>query len=402
MANMIDYLDWRGDLSLSQSPFNDVDSLILCQLVYMKFDNVLTEDRYHQLTVLSDAVKTLLTQLDGGETLADNLIPNTKYDRRFLAALASSRRFGPMHLTRYVNRIDYEEQKQFSAFTVLTGDSCAYVAFRGTDDTLIGWKEDFNMSFMTPVPAQKEAVEYLESVAADYPESFRVGGHSKGGNLAVYASAFCDPAIQDWILNVYSNDGPGFDGQVLKSEGYGRIRKRIHTFVPQSSIIGMLLEHEESYTVIHSTEVGLMQHDPYSWEVCGPDFIRLETVDEGSRLIDETLHAWISGIDYSQKEKFVDALYNLLTASEFKSTAEFTKEGLKSIATLLKTMTHLDDGTRKLILSTMTSLFRCAKDIYRKKNPHPLYSWAENGKADLAKIGQAKTEHRKSAQDPSI
>lgn len=367
MPNIIDYLDWRGDLTLDQSPFNDVDNLILSQLVYMRFDQILTVEKYNTLSSLSDVVRTLLAESDESERIANNLMSAPKTDRRFLAVLASTARFGSMQLTRYVNRIDYKKESQFSAITILTGDGSVYLAFRGTDDSLVGWKENFNMSFMTPVPAQQEAVEYLESVAFDYPESIRVGGHSKGGNLAVYAAAFCQPVIQNWILNVYSNDGPGFDRKVIDSEGYQNIHKRIHTLVPQSSVVGMLLEHEEAYTVVHSTGSGLMQHNPYSWEVLGRDFIRLATVDRNSRFVDQTLRSWISGMDQHQKEQFIDALYGVFAATEVKSTSELSGEWLKAARVILKSMSKLDEDTRKLINQTISSLFRSVRTSLKER-----------------------------------
>lgn len=369
MPNIIDYLDWRGDLTLAQSPFNDVDNLILSQLIYMKFDQILTPDKYNTLSSVADVTRALLSEAGESDRLADNVMPDTKNDRRFLAAISSSERFGSMQLTRYVNRIDYKKESQFSAITILTGDGSVYLAFRGTDDSLAGWKENFNMSFMTPVPAQQDAVDYLESVAADYPESIRVGGHSKGGNLAVYASAFCQPIIQNWILNVYSNDGPGFDKKVIDNEGYQNIHKRIHTLVPQSSVVGMLLEHEESYTVVHSSSSGLMQHNPYSWDVLGKDFIRLTTVDQNSRFVDQTLRSWISGMDYQQKEQFIDALYGVLAATEIKNTSDFSGEWLKASRIILKSMSKLDDETKKLINQTLSALFNSFRTSLKEYTP---------------------------------
>jgi len=371
MANIIDYLEWRGDLTLDQDPFNDVDSLILCQLAYMKFDPILTEDHYYSLLPLGETIHRILEQFDEKEQIATYLMSDPKTDRRFLEMLAGSRRFGSMLLTRYVNRIDQNVQEQFSALTILTGDGCVYIAFRGTDDSLVGWKEDFNMSFMTPVPAQQAAVDYLESVALDYPESIRTGGHSKGGNLAAYAAAFCQSHIQNWILNVYSNDGPGFDQKVIEHEGYRNIHRRIHTFVPQSSVVGMLLEHEESYTVVQSSNVGLLQHNPYSWEVLGRDFIRLEAVDQHSQFIDQTLRSWLGNMDYEQRALFVDTLYNVISAADIKSAADFSMERIRSTRTILKSMSHLDEPTRKLMGETLSALWTIFRDnLSKSKDTH--------------------------------
>lgn len=363
MTNILDYLEWRGDLSLSQDPFNAVDSLILSQLVYMDFDRILTENDYVSLLPLAETVRRLLQAIPAGERLNNNYMCDPKTDRRFLTLLAGSRRFGSMQLTRYVNHIDHKLQKQFCAMTIFTGDDSLYIAYRGTDASLVGWKENFNMSFMTPVPAQEEAVSYLESVALDFPDNIRLGGHSKGGNLAVYASAYCPAHIQNWLLAIYSHDGPGFDKQVITSDGYLRVQKRIHTFVPQTSIIGMLLEHEESYTVIHSSGSGIFQHDPYSWDILGRDFIRLESIDANSQRIDRAIRSWINGLDYSQRESLVEGIYHLFTTSEPIDTSEetFSVDRLKSLRSLLKSMTSMDEDTKAIISQALSALWHSAR-----------------------------------------
>ena len=159
-----------------------------------------------------------------------------------------------MKLTNYINKVDPIQEKQFSAITIIMQDKTIYVAYRGTDNTIVGWKEDFNMSFSKLVPAQTDAVNYLESVAKKYKNRIRVGGHSKGGNLAVYAAAFCNKHVKDKIINVYNNDGPGFCDEVVNSEQYKEIIDRVHTYIPQTSIIGRLLNHEEETIILKSTQ----------------------------------------------------------------------------------------------------------------------------------------------------
>ena len=171
--------------------------------------------------------------------------------------LLNSRRFNSMKLFAYVNKIDEKTQTQFSAITIKINENELYISFRGTDNTLIGWKEDFNMGFVFPVPAQELAVDYIEKIASRHSENMLVGGHSKGGNLAVYSAAFCSEAVQNRIEIVYNFDGPGFDEKVLQKDGYKRICNKVNTFVPQSSVVGMLLNHEERYIIVHSTQLGL-------------------------------------------------------------------------------------------------------------------------------------------------
>ena len=224
MANILDYLKWRGDISITASPFNAVDSLILSVLSYIPFEEIITE---HPLK--SNKIEISITEaaeLFSKKTVDEKKIRSEK-DVELFQALAKAPRFADLPLSFYINRTDLEEEKQFSAITISLPDSTSFIAYRGTDLTLVGWKEDFNMSFLCPVPSQTEAVYYLEHVASHIKGKLRLGGHSKGGNLAVYASAFCNKKIQKRILEVYNNDGPGFDLSIIQKEGYKRVEDQI-------------------------------------------------------------------------------------------------------------------------------------------------------------------------------
>ena len=235
------------------------------------------------------------------------------------------------------------------------------MAYRGTDSTLVGWKEDFNMAFTTPVPAQRTAAEYLRARAAEKPGPLRVGGHSKGGNLAVFAAAFCGDETQGRILEVQNNDGPGFEAAVTAQPGYRRIAPRVRTLVPQSSVVGMLLEHEEAYTVVHSTQLGLMQHDLYSWQVRRAGFVCLESVDEGSRMVDRALKEWISSMTPAQRETFVDVLFGLLDASGAQTVGQLSLGWLKNAGALARTLKGIDEPTREAMSSILKALSHAAR-----------------------------------------
>ncbi len=243
MANIFDYMNWR-DLPLKQVEFNEIDNLILARLSYFPFDGYLNQGE--KITV-KEAYQRYQEQGTTGRILQQE-------DIELYPILASSTRFGNMILTSYSNKIDPIQEKQFSAITIEMEDDTLYVAYRGTDNTIVGWKEDLNMSFSELVPAQTDAVAYLENVAKQYQnKKIRVGGHSKGGNLAVYAAVFANPEVQKKIINVYNNDGPGFCDKVINSESYQNILNKVHTYIPQTSIIGRLLNHQEETTILKST-----------------------------------------------------------------------------------------------------------------------------------------------------
>lgn len=351
MTGIFDYLEWRGDLTFAQSEFNEIDSLIICALSYFPFELTGTPKNVS----VKDAVNTLLS--------APNLKQNIhlKADIPLMKALPNTERFGTSEILDFVNVVDDGTQTQFSAITVKITDDLNCVAFRGTDNNLIGWKEDFNMGFVCPVPAQKLAVEYLEKISHKINGQFIVSGHSKGGNLAIYAAAFCRKELQRRIEKVYNYDGPGFDDTVLGTDGYKNICSVTNTFVPQSSIVGMLLGHEEKYTIIRSKATGVMQHDFYSWEVKQNRFVYLDTVTESSKFIDSSLKTWIAQLDYEKREQLIDTVYAIIAENNFKTVQDLNENWVKSAGAILKSVHNLDDETRRAVSRTLLSLMDCAR-----------------------------------------
>jgi hypothetical protein len=361
MAGIFDYLFWRGDLTFAQAPFNPVDNIILTHLSYLPLDNIVPGPECKTCRTIAAATDLFAAALKKSPgDFRDTLI--FKDDPRFLNILGSSRRYRNLGLWGYVNQIDPDREKQFAALTIVTGGGSAFIAYRGTDASLVGWKEDFNMSFSAVVPAQIEAVSYLEKAAGRFRGPLRLGGHSKGGNLAVYAAAFCKKTIQSRITTIYSNDAPGFNPPVLKSPGYRAIRKKISAFVPQGSVIGMLFEHDDEYTVVKSDQSGLLQHDVYSWEVTHNDLVRLDKISRGSRFIDRTLKEWIGSLDSAQREQFTEALYAVLSSTEAKSFPELTAGWLKNAGLMIQSLTSIDEPTRELIFTAIAALLKAAKN----------------------------------------
>ena len=269
-------------------------------------------------------------------------------------------RFAGAELCCRAGRFAPEEETQFAALAVLLGDGSAYLAFRGTDATLVGWKEDFNMSFMDLVPAQILAAEYAGGFAGGFPGPLRLGGHSKGGNLAVVGAALCPVKVRDRVEVVYSFDGPGFNPYLLARPGYQELRTRIRSFVPRSSVVGLLLTHEEPHTVVESSQQGLFQHDLYSWQILGPDFLRLEEVDAGSRLIDRALKDWLAGLTRQERETVVDTLYGLLSCQD----AKMVREALEP-ANLASALRAVREADPKDLLTVASSLARLARAALR-------------------------------------
>ena len=337
MANMMDYLKWRGDLPLAVSPWNEVDSLIMAAFSYnpLPGEEVRgSEGRtLRELAALSD-----LAEREG------NLYFHQW--RALFFAMADTVRYGDMRLHDYVE--DIAEDKQFSAVAADLSDGSTFLAFRGTDNSLVGWKEDFHMSYESPVPAQSAAVEYLERLAG-CGRPLRLSGHSKGGNLAAYAAVEARPLVQDQLLSVCSFDGPGLPDELLNSVAYARIRSRILSVVPQTSVVGMLMGYHPDYLVVHSDKTGIYQHDAFSWHIEGPGaFCLEEDVDVQSRILCEGVHAWLKDCTPEEREEFVGAMFDMAEATEARTTAEISEKKLQSAAAMLTALRKMEPETRKL------------------------------------------------------
>ena len=355
MANIMDYLDWRGDLPLSAAPFNEVDGLILAELSFIDFEGIVPPPEVGNGVPLRDAAGTYFARHNGQEISMGVLVPSRIPD--LMCRMAHSARFGTMRLNGYCERTDDAHEQQFAALTVELGDGSIFVSYRGTDDTIVGWKEDLNMGYMEVIPSQTRALEYLGRVARQYPDAaLRIGGHSKGGNLSVYAAVHTPAAVQERIVQVYNNDGPGFIRSLAGTPEHARVAARIRTVVPQSSVVGQLLEHEENVQVVCSDADGVMQHDGFSWQVLGDHFVHLDGFSREGKVIDETIEAWEAALSPRQREVFADALYEVLTASGAKTLSELNGDKLKSAVTILKTYSNLDRPTRQALSGALRLL----------------------------------------------
>ena len=360
MANIFDYISWRGDLDFAQDPLNPVDNIIFSQLSYVPLDGIVPGPDEGNSISITQAAEIFTEKMRSSSPQMRQAI-TYKEDPAFISALGNCGRFGNCRLSGYVNHIDAALGKQFCALCINTGTDSFFIAYRGTDATIVGWKEDFNMSFSETVPSQLEAVKYLEKIAGAVTGPLRLGGHSKGGNLAVYAASFCDRETSGRITDIYTNDAPGFHRHVIESEGYRAIRDRIRSFVPQSSIVGMLLEHDSDYSVIKSVQTGLMQHDLYTWEVTHNNMVPADGVSQRHRFVDKTLRDWIAGLNYDQRQRFTEALFTILNTAQVKSMHELTADWFKTAGLMLQSLGNVDESTRKVIGKTLASLFRSAR-----------------------------------------
>ncbi len=356
MGTMIQYLEKFGKYSFEEMPMTEVDSLVLCQLSYLKFDGMVPDVQEGSTGV---TLKSVAEHPDFEKLFAD--VRYEKENRALFAGMVQGRRFRNMKLNYYTNVIEERWETQFSALTCFLDDGSAYVAFRGTDETIVGWKEDFNMAFLSPVPGQAYSVAYLNAVASRFSGDFYVGGHSKGGNLAVYSAMNCEEAIQKRILRIYSMDGPGFRPEVLERCGYDRIKERVVKILPHSSLVGMIFESDMHFQVVRSKTFGLLQHDPYTWQVVSNHLVRVNDLYERRKNMDNTLNEWILSLNEQQLRTFVDTLYQVIMASQATNLIEFTTEWKRSMNGIIAALKEVDGETQEVLKEIVKSLFEIAR-----------------------------------------
>ena len=337
MSNIIEYVA-RMNAPFADEPLNRVDSLVFSWLAYAR---------------IPEEIPAACTE--EGETLAaicgqDNLLGlvaplyDPRSSEKLLRAVAESPRFSSVRACRSVDTWSREGEVQFSATAfVLPEGEGTYVAYRGTDDTLVGWKENFNMAF-TVVPAQKAATEYLEAIAgSDYGAHLWIGGHSKGGNLAMYAINTCAEGVRAKVEQCFAHDAPGFLEHASAAAGWAGADDLIDKTVPEESIIGLLFDTQTSdVTVVRSTNPGILQHSPFSWSIAGNDFATASAVTYDSYRTNKRLNAWLKTMDQAKREKFIEVLYKLTNA-----TGEVTLSGISST---------LQDGSLELALRKLDGL----------------------------------------------
>ncbi len=333
-TNIIDYINWRGDLSFDASPFNEVDAAIFARFSYMDLKNI----------VLYSAKGMSLKNAYQKYARKKECRIYWELDPELFKKMSESKRYQDLTLSFYIERNNAIKVEQFSALTISIRNDLHFVSYRGTDSTVNGWKEDLMMTFDESVPSQEEAKRYLKRVSNTLEGDFYIGGHSKGGNLSVYASIMSDDTLTNRIKGVYSFDGPGLHKNILEKAGNKKIVNSIYTYIPQSSVFGRMLNHSEQMLMVHSASTGLLQHDLYSWTVMQKTFNLEKDNTAFSRVFETTFQDYLSNLTRDDRKKVVDVIFNAIAECGEVNTIEELAKGL--MFNLLKVVKHLSDLER--------------------------------------------------------
>ena len=343
MGIIFDYLDQVAYDSIYDTPFNELDMLMLTEITYLPFDQIVSDQ------ISPDCTCRLF---EAAEKMPQDLsMLVTKNRLKLLEKIASSTRFKNIKLMGYVNDIDPDVQKQFAAMIFKIKPETYVLTFRGTDDSIIGWKEDFHMTYMDQVPAQKTAVNYLRKAMDALPGQFILTGHSKGGNLASYAASQIEPEYQERIQIIYSYDAPGLNHSVITSQGYQTISDKIKRYIPQGSIVGMMLETPKQAQIVKSTAIGgLAQHDTFTWQISGQTFVLLDNLNPDSLQVDRTLKNWVDSVSDEELKDFFDLFFGLILDAGISSINDLTKlENFNKILAVFENANALTDQEREML-----------------------------------------------------
>ena len=353
MANVCDYLAWRKDVPFSVSPFNEVDSLVLSEFMYTDLRGCVPEDGAR---VTIEEARSRYWETHERERIRPDDF--SRMAPLLMDDMADSARFGGTELSWFYDVVDAEAEVQLAAVTFFLPDGTAFVAFRGTDSTIVGWKEDFIMSYLAETEGQRRAAAYVNEHLADSRLPLRLGGHSKGGNLAVYAAVRARAEIRARIKRVYNNDGPGFLEAFTQSEAYREMVPRIVCTVPEDCLIGSLLTSGVYQHVVKSSAFGIMQHDGFSWQVLGPRFVEAPKRSESSLLMETTLREWLSAIGEEDRRQFVNSLFSLLESTGADTLSQIRQEKMRALANMAKMLDTMGKEQREAIWNPLLRLFK--------------------------------------------
>lgn len=357
MADIIDYALLNAHKDFDTLPYSQIDCLIFSELAYLSFDNIVSNSKSRS--------KGLLFSDIAENANYEALFPlerTAERNKKLLNAVAYSKRYGKVRVNYYEDIFDIEKDTQFCAITFILPNGDACIAFRGTDSTITGWKENFNMLFTSPVAAQSHSVVYVDTIAKKIKGNIILTGHSKGGNLAIFAGTMCSQAAKNKIVEIQAFDSPGFTKEFIESKEHIETEKIIKKIMPEESLVGVLLNNRANYRIIKSDGSGINQHDPFLWhiDIENNDFIDGEKLYMSSRFFDATFNEWVFSSTPEQREQFVEALFQIINAFNSENALSFVEwsDNIKNNSSVAyETLKGLDPETRNLVMHGIGDLF---------------------------------------------
>lgn len=352
--NLLSYVDKYGNYSFDEVEFNEVDNAIFSSLSYISLYGIVSSDRKNKVTIKEAGEKFFKLH-----PYKVKYVLAVKQAVKLLKYIKDTKRYGDLLLYNYV--YETNDDGQFSAVTIEINPRLVYVSFEGTDHLVSGWKEDFMMTYMFPVVSQQKAIDYVNSRFIFNRKRIILGGHSKGGNLALVAGMYANIFVRNKIIKIYNNDGPGLLKEYFESKEYVRIKDRLVAIIPNYSIVGILLHHSDDYIVVRAAKKGAMAHDLHTWAVSDNAFMRAE-LDSYNKALETEIIKWLSKYTREERKRFVSSMFDILKRAEIESFLEITNNK-KLILDLVNESKELSDIDREMLKDFLGMLFNCFKDV---------------------------------------
>lgn len=369
MADILDYIKWRGDLTFEQAPINEVDGLLLSNMSYVDFSGIVPEHNWgekrslfflqrepERVISIKEASEIYWSRHTEEEVKKEH--PLTYMAAIILKSMACSRRFKNLALSHFISEIDEDEPKQFAAIQIKFAENSYYLAFRGTDETIVGWLEDFNMVYMPMIPSARRAVNYIEEVIRKGNSLYYLGGHSKGGHLAFMGAVKAASWCRRQIVSVVSYDGPGVNDDLPDTEEYHEMLDKMVLYVPEQSLVGLLMEHREKTYVIKSIRAGAMQHDVTSWEIIGPEFVKIDNVSKHSASFSNKIKKWLLTMEDDVRRDLLQILYASVADLEIRTVSDLFALNPKKIFAAIRNLKKLSDEQKELLQGSFKALIQ--------------------------------------------
>lgn len=359
MKNMITYLKKYGNMSFDELPFNEVDSLLLSQIGYLNLDLFINHP--HDEIFIKDVLNK-----ENSKKLS--LATMTRKDNiKLCKVFPDTTRYDLIYYKHLISEINYDKCEQFFGVTFFLKDFI-YISYRGTDLTLAGWVENANMAYLETIPAQKASLDYLNKISSLYDKPLIIGGHSKGGNLALYASMNASIDIQNRIIDIYDFDGPGFrDKDVFKKEGFLNIKDKLHVMSSTMSVVAMLLYNVDHIEFLKTSGFTVLQHNPFNWHINETSFIRVKRNSITSRYLEKSLSYFFRKVSIEDRKRFIGILTFIIKDNPESSLLDIKRHPLRYFINTRKRKHMLSDDDLRFYKSIIKLMRKSFTTILKKK-----------------------------------
>ena len=345
MGDIFSYLDSHKDISFTDSPLNPADYLALTQLSYLNFEKIeIFRKGFHFLSPAKEHLE---------EISMDTLSP--KRNKRLFQAVCESMRFADLQMGEVEAVLT--DDVQYCSITYRLKNHYIIV-FRGTDLAISGWKEDLKLGIEETIPSHQIGLKYTERIILEYPGTYTLCGHSKGGNVALFVGIHLSEARQELLREIYNFDGPGFNSNVLETSSFSNIASIHHKFVPEDDIVGLLLNHVDQFKIIKSKFMGIFQHDLYLWQIENENFVYVDHISHLSKILSRSIYQWLMALSYEEKEELVYYLEDVFQRANITNLNQFKKNTFKTIKSYIFSYLNLPFQQKKQFFKLSMKLLK--------------------------------------------